>query len=72
MNYKMNMGDDIKLCHWFPKFPFYHCYQIRDKDCLKYEHRMQPPLCCHLPTTTTGIILTLQNFCTKNNILDIC
>ena len=31
-----------------------------------------PPLCCHLPTTTIGIISTLQNFRTKNNIVDIC
>ena len=36
-----DLRDDIKLCHWFPKFPFYHCYQIRYKDCLKYEHRMR-------------------------------
>ena len=36
-----NNGDDIKLCHWFPKFPFYHSYQIWSKDCLKYENRMQ-------------------------------
>ena len=27
-----------------------------------------PPLCRHLPTTTIGIISTLQNFRTKNNI----
>ena len=31
-----------------------------------------PPLCHHLPTTTIGIISTLQNFRTKNNIPDIC
>ena len=31
-----------------------------------------PPLCLHLPTTTIGIISTLQNFRTKNNILHIC
>ena len=31
-----------------------------------------PPLCRHLPTTTIGIISTLQNFRTKNNIHDIC
>ena len=36
------MRDDIKLCHWFPKFPFfYHYYQIWCKDCLKYENRMR-------------------------------
>ena len=66
--------DDIKLCHWFPKFPLYHCYQIWYKDWLKYENRMRlvRPLFCHLPTTTIGIISTLQNFRTKNNIPDIC
>ena len=31
-----------------------------------------PPLCRHLPTTTIGIISTLQNFRTKNNIPHIC
>ena len=30
-----------------------------------------PPLCRHLPTTTIGIISTLQNFRTKNNIPDM-
>ena len=53
---------------------FYHCYQIWYKDCLKYENRMRlmgTPLCLHLPTTTIGIISTLQNFRTKNNIPDM-
>ena len=31
-----------------------------------------PPFCRHLPTNTIGIILTLQNFRAKNNIIDIC
>ena len=30
-----------------------------------------PPFCRHLPTTTIGIISTLQNFRTKNNIPDM-
>ena len=56
---------------------FYHCYQIWCKDCLKYENRMRlagapfvppPPHHHHC----NGIISTLQNFRTKNNILHIC
>ena len=69
-------GDDIKLCHWFPKVPF---FIIVIKFDIKIVWNMKigcgswgPPLCRHLPTTTTGIILTLQNFRTKNNIPDIC
>ena len=31
----------------------------------------EPPVYLHLPTTTIGIILTLQNVRTKNNIQDM-
>ena len=69
-------GDDIKLCHWFPKSSL---FIIVIKFDIKIVWNMKigcgswgPPLCRHLPTTTIGIISTLQNFRTKNNIPDIC
>ena len=37
---KTNRGD-IKLCHWFPKFPFLSLLSNLIKDCLKYENRMR-------------------------------
>ena len=75
-SYRFCLRDDIKLCHWFPKFPFLSLLINFD---IKIVWNMKigcgswgPPLCRHLPTTTIGIISTLQNFRTKNNIPDIC
>ena len=74
-SYRFCLRDDIKLCHWFPKFPFLSLLINFD---IKIVWNMKigcgswgPPLCRHLPTTTIGIISTLQNFRTKNNIPDM-
>ena len=41
INKSISVGDNIKLRHWFPKFPFLSLLSNLIKDCLKYENRMR-------------------------------
>ena len=69
-----DIRDDIKLCHWFPKFPFYHSYQIWSKDCLKYENRMRlvrPPFLSPPPHHNHWHYFDITKLPYQNNIPDM-